>query len=365
MEFEQPWRPTLPHLRLQALRAYVEGERLCDIGRTTEGVLSLKKAFSLAWELGSEEWPGWAESLYRRVSGGAPMDDIGEESEPPMIDSVESAVMLQPELAPLNATISDDTNVQLVASTLRARNFAVLDAFAGAAISVALRVACDAAWDDGSLQPAKVAAPGDGLNGTQSPYTRSDFIAWVDLAPHCEERPGQWDPLRMVVQRIDDLVRALASASPDLGGEGASRMRPMVSRYGMGAAFARHCDNHCARGHGPHCNGRWLTAVYYCNDWLPNGGGALRIFRPQLAHSMPGELVSGVEGGATDEKMVEEEEEELPRGDVICDIAPLSDRLVLFFSDFRCPHEVLPVTGSARYATTVWYTHQQARAQRS
>jgi len=31
-----------------------------------------------------------------------------------------------------------------------------------------------------------------------------------------------------------------------------SRMRPMVARYGRGAGFARHTDNHCHRGSGPH-----------------------------------------------------------------------------------------------------------------
>lgn len=64
---------------------------------------------------------------------------------------------------------------------------------------------------------------------------------------------------------------------------GATRNRPMVSRYGKGASFARHCDNHCERGNGPLCNGRWLTAVFYCNDWSVGSGGVLRIFQPQTA----------------------------------------------------------------------------------
>lgn len=44
--------------------------------------------------------------------------------------------------------------------------------------------------------------------------------------------------------------------------------------------------------------------------------------------------------------------------DVLMDVAPLGDRLVLFFSDLRVPHEVLPVTrreGGTRAACTVWY----------
>ena len=42
-------------------------------------------------------------------------------------------------------------------------------------------------------------------------------------------------------------------------------------------------------------------------------------------------------------------------GDIVCDLAPISNRLMLFYSDFRCPHEVLPVTAGERYAVTLWY----------
>eukprot|EP00965_Chrysotila_dentata_P103319 3410224-Pleurochrysis_carterae.AAC.1 len=56
----------------------------------------------------------------------------------------------------------------------------------------------------------------------------------------------------------------------------------MVSRYGEGSAFARHCDNHCDAGSGPLCNGRVLTAVYYCNNaWRRGDGGCLRLYKPQ------------------------------------------------------------------------------------
>merc|ERR1712107_949513 len=42
--------------------------------------------------------------------------------------------------------------------------------------------------------------------------------------------------------------------------------------------------------------------------------------------------------------------------DVVCDVAPLNGRLLLFYSDNRCPHEVRPIYGDRpRYATTFWY----------
>ena len=38
----------------------------------------------------------------------------------------------------------------------------------------------------------------------------------------------------------------------------------------------------------------------------------------------------------------------------LCDVAPLADRLVLFYADYRVPHEVLPAHGE-RLAITAWY----------
>lgn len=363
MEFEPAWRPTPAHLRLQAVRAYVEGELLCDAGDAATGMRSLKKAFALSWELASEEWPGWAEVLYARLRRGDSCQDPEKTKKHCELDNADGAAALQPELAMVVAATADwlqPASISAVGSALHARHFAVLDAFAGTDLSIALREACGKAWDDGSLHPAKVAAPGDGLNGEQSVHTRSDCITWVDVTPHCDsgcEQCARWAPLRALVCRVDSLVRALAS-KPELGGEGATRMRPMVSRYGRGAAFARHCDNHCSRNRGPHCNGRWLTAVYYCTEWVAGGGGLLRIYRPQIAHD---EQVGARHAAAEEaEDEAEDEAEPLPLGDVVCDVAPLRDRLVLFFSDFRCPHEVMPVTGDARFAATVWYMHPAA-----
>jgi hypothetical protein len=46
---------------------------------------------------------------------------------------------------------------------------------------------------------------------------------------------------------------------------------------------------------------------------------------------------------------------------VISDVQPLSGRLVLFWSDKRVPHEVLP-THTDRYCVTVWFFDKEERA---
>ncbi len=50
-------------------------------------------------------------------------------------------------------------------------------------------------------------------------------------------------------------------------------------------------------------------------------------------------------------------------GPPLCDVAPLADRLLLFFADYRVPHEVLPAHHE-RLAVTLWYfdAEEHARA---
>ncbi|KAI3353740.1 hypothetical protein L3Q82_004973 [Scortum barcoo] len=100
----------------------------------------------------------------------------------------------------------------------------------------------------------------------------------------------------------------------------------MVACYpGNGAGYVRHVDN-------PNGDGRCITCIYYLNkNWeVKKQGGLLQIY---------------------------------PEGkNVVANIEPLFDRLLIFWSDRRNPHEVKPAY-STRYAITVWYFDAKERAE--
>ncbi len=96
---------------------------------------------------------------------------------------------------------------------------------------------------------------------------------------------------------------------------------------------SRHCDNSCFAGKGERCNGRRLTCILYLNpEWVALHGGELRIFEPFAPKHRP----------------------------AVVDVAPIIDRLIIFYADYRVPHEVLP-SHAERYAITLWYFDGEER----
>uniref|UniRef100_A0A672HUC0 hypoxia-inducible factor-proline dioxygenase n=1 Tax=Salarias fasciatus TaxID=181472 RepID=A0A672HUC0_SALFA len=94
---------------------------------------------------------------------------------------------------------------------------------------------------------------------------------------------------------------------------------------GNGAGYVRHVDN-------PNGDGRCITCIYYLNkNWdVKEQGGLLQIY---------------------------------PEGkNVVANIEPLFDRLLVFWSDRRNPHEVKPAYAT-RYAITVWYFDAKERTE--
>ncbi|XP_056152201.1 egl nine homolog 3 [Lampris incognitus] len=172
----------------------------------------------------------------------------------------------------------------------------------------------------GMLQDGRLAA-GTGRAGSvtrvHSRKIRGDQMAWVSGAERNNE------PIRFLLALMDKLIRLSLDR---LGNRGIrERSQAMVACYpGHGTGYVKHVDN-------PNSDGRCITCVYYLNkNWnAKEHGGVLRIF---------------------------------PEGQgYVVDIEPLFDRLLLFWSDRRNPHEVQPCYAT-RYAITVWYFDSEERA---
>lgn len=149
---------------------------------------------------------------------------------------------------------------------------------------------------------------------------RGDQIAWVE---GCE--PG-CDYIATLMARIDEAIM-YSAATGQLGDCVINgRTKAMVACYpGNGTGYVRHVDN-------PNHDGRCITCIYYLNkEWdVTKHGGMLQIF---------------------------------PEGkNIVANIEPLFDRLLIFWSDRRNPHEVKPAFAT-RYAITVWYFDAKERAE--
>uniref|UniRef100_A0A7N8XQI4 hypoxia-inducible factor-proline dioxygenase n=1 Tax=Mastacembelus armatus TaxID=205130 RepID=A0A7N8XQI4_9TELE len=146
---------------------------------------------------------------------------------------------------------------------------------------------------------------------------RGDKITWI------EGKEAGCEKIRFLMSRMDDLIRHCNGKLGNYTING--RTKAMVACYpGNGTGYVRHVDN-------PNGDGRCVTCIYYLNkDWnAKEHGGLLRIFP---------------EGKAQ-----------------FADIEPKFDRLLLFWSDRRNPHEVQPAY-TTRYAITVWYFDADERA---
>ncbi|XP_026869011.1 egl nine homolog 3 isoform X3 [Electrophorus electricus] len=167
----------------------------------------------------------------------------------------------------------------------------------------------------GVLKDGQLAGRGSGVSKR---HIRGDKITWVSGTEKDTEA------INFLLKLIDKLI------SLCVGRLGKNvirdRSKAMVACYpGNGAGYVKHVDN-------PNGDGRCVTCIYYLNKhWnAKEHGGVLRIF---------------------------------PEGkSYVADIEPLFDRLLLFWSDRRNPHEVQP-SFSTRYAITVWYFDSEERAE--
>ena len=219
-----------------------------------------------------------------------------------------------------------DASLDGIGRELARRNYCVLDGVLGASGIAELRQEVRAVRESGQLSLSRLAGgrTGHGLTYSHA-AVRGDLIGWFDGS-----EPTLWPrgTLSRYLTKMDTLVAQLGERVGAGVAAVASRSKAMVTCYpGGGARYVRHCDNSCDTGRGERCNGRRLTAILYLNEgWVPHQGGALRLYAPFAPKGVP----------------------------PVCDVEPVADRLVLFYSDYRVPHEVLPAHAE-RYAITLWY----------
>ncbi|XP_057568204.1 prolyl hydroxylase EGLN2 isoform X2 [Hippopotamus amphibius kiboko] len=201
---------------------------------------------------------------------------------------------------------------------MRYYGICVKDSFLGAALGGRVLAEVEALKRGGRLRDGQLVSQ----RAIPPRSIRGDQIAWVEgHEPGCRS-------IGALMGHVDAVIRHCAGrlgsyvingrtkeVDASLGPEDAyphPHSQAMVACYpGNGLGYVRHVDN-------PHGDGRCITCIYYLNqNWdVKVHGGLLQIF---------------------------------PEGrPVVANIEPLFDRLLIFWSDRRNPHEVKPA-----YATSI------------
>ena len=171
---------------------------------------------------------------------------------------------------------------------------------------------------------------------------RGDKLAYFDGTE--SNWPGP--TLSKVLQKLNTLIVELGgmSGNEDLNQVQnelksiKTRSRAMITCYPPGGYYATHVDNPCG-------NGRRITFILYLNpEWKAEDGASLRIHPPMI-------IPSSSHWQSSYNHITETVE-----------IEPIFNRLILFFSDHRCPHEVTP-SYRDRFALTVWFIDSVERQQ--
>jgi hypothetical protein len=186
---------------------------------------------------------------------------------------------------------------------------------------------------------------------TKQAAPRGDLMKFLTAAEASSSEPlkpvfAALDSIVQALQRAPELADEWCDASPQSETDSTTPPPPSPQRLrrdemqitcypGDGTRYVKHVDNNDGRK-----SGRRITCIVYANPgWQPGNGGELRLHVPH-GSGVGGE--AGVAGSA--------------RLDALgTDVPPKANRLVLFWSDARVPHEVLP-TCVDRFALSVWYS---------
>ncbi|CAJ1365356.1 unnamed protein product, partial [Effrenium voratum] len=214
--------------------------------------------------------------------------------------------------------------LELLAKQLDEVGFVVVDDFLPDPLVRALKASNLRLYEQSDMQKGATT----GGNERVGIFHRGDVLKWIGY-------DGETEASRSVsafTAQVEDAMTRLAHHGEKAAPKTAAaikgvrwRSETMLTCYPgeSRARYFRHTDNSSG-------NGRLLTALIYLNeDWKPGDGGELRLFYPG-------------------EKNLK----------VRMEVEPIWNRLLLFWSDDRSPHEVLSACRD-RFAATVWLYDQK------
>ena len=196
-----------------------------------------------------------------------------------------------------------------VINDLSTNGFSVIDDFLDETIMEKVLLEVKDLFEDTKFFPGKLSQMAHNKQGD----VRGDMVTWLDV-----KRQDPNTGLRIAVKNMDRITNELNTSKLMRGCDIRSRSHVMVACYpGDGTGYKQHVDNPCQ-------DGRKLTFILYLNrDYnQKRDGGVLRIYKKDCG--------------------------------LYFDIEPRVGRLVIFWSDSRTPHAVLPAY-SERLAISLWY----------
>ena len=243
------------------------------------------------------------------------VDDVNRKSPPANIINVKSfrafPIFQLPEGISKEEIIRKHANY--ASNVLNNEGYCVIDGFLGEAKLDCILSEVHVLMDSGIMKDGLVIKPTE--KNKNEERIRGDKITWISG----EEEP--YINMKSLIIAVDHLISFCDGCFQQVI---KGRTQAMVACYsGDGVGYKYHIDN-------AHNDGRCITCLYYMNkDWDSElHGGSLRMY---------------------------------PSGEQsFVDIDPVADRLLIFWSDSRTPHEVLPPFRK-RFAITLWYFDAKER----
>ena len=220
--------------------------------------------------------------------------------------------------------------IEEIISQLQRNGYAIVDEFLGSDISVVYRREAELMLS--KMVPSQ-STRWDETSNSVIAYDKHNVLSTQLLggemyysAPRLHE---------YIVSMVQNIVPLLSKTFPEAKLSPTLASNKLAVCLGDGSYYDKHFDNSGSDDF------RKLTVLYYLNpSWTPDLGGYFRAFHPNKRED---------EVNINKENVMTSEYE---------DIAPIADRLLIFWSD-RLEHSVLPSTAPKgpvdhRYAMTIW-----------